>query len=113
MNLTIDDFKEGKWVEYMDDFMYADLSIDSAFINTNAHYYVLTIYKQGREYGIRRVYYKSGKLADLVYFRDGRKNGTEKEYYENGKLKHEWSFINNFLNGIDKWYDANGNEIKR
>lgn len=103
-NKTMNGLKEGKWVEYFDE--YADIIND-----TNAPYYKLTIYKAGKLCGKYREYYKSGKLMGEGFYIKDVPNGTFKEYNENGKLMSETTYING-VGGKTKRYDENGNEIK-
>jgi hypothetical protein len=105
-NLMVNGLKEGKWVEYAD-----DSSMDTE--DTNAPYYVLTIYNAGKATGIVREYYKCGKLyIESPSLMDDKLNGVAKEYYESGILKEETPYTNNKTNGVEKEYYENG-KLKR
>jgi antitoxin component YwqK of YwqJK toxin-antitoxin module len=100
-NLMVNGAKEGKWVEYID----TNYKVVS---DSNAPYYSLTMYKAGKEYGIRHGYYKSGKLLFETPYVDGKVNGVDKGYYENGTLMYEATNTNGKLNGLYKDYYKNG-----
>jgi len=161
-NLYKDSLKEGKWVEYWESYKvdnkkdsgvaipansikYSSYSVKNGVVNisnsiiayryttdTNAPEYFLTIYKEGKPYGVIRKYYKSGKLSEIIptvngkingnvkqYYESGRlgtetminegkRNGLERVYYENGDLKSEDDFINGRIDGVSKFYYENG-----
>lgn len=130
-NLIMNGKKEGKWCEYSN----GGLDITS---DTNAVYYILTIYKAGVPTGIVRKYYghhgvlcsespyKNGKLNGVqkIYrsykgslmvtlieekpYVDGEVNGIVKEYNINGGLKSELSYINGKAQGMKKQYFSDG-----
>jgi len=128
-NLIVNGKKEGKWIEYMEE-GYRDTQDTAAF------YYTCTIYKEGKPYGIQRVYYRSGKirfeypyvsgrlngmvkvfyesgvLYEEISHKDGMKNGIWKEYYENGKPYSEAPYANDLPSKLPKKYNEDGAEIK-
>jgi antitoxin component YwqK of YwqJK toxin-antitoxin module len=141
-NLMVNGKREGKWIVYeadMPDSVGDGVTYLSTHVvpkDSNAEYYSLIIYKNGKPDGIKRRYYMSGKLQSeckyikgkindttKMYYESGglsaimpikndNKNGVEKWYYENGKLKQETTYINGKEGGT-KHYDENGNEIKQ
>ncbi len=68
-NIKVSGIPEGKWIEYLDN----DIEVEEGEMmkpltnDTNAPYYVLTVYRQGYRYGIERGYYKNGKLYFVVH----------------------------------------------
>lgn len=70
---------EGEWKYY-----YEDLPL------------VMTLeyYKNGKLNGVRKVFYKSGELAEETNYKDGIKDGVSKIYLENGIVVEE-SFYKN------------------
>jgi len=102
-NLMVRGKKEGKWMEYRN--REGDISAD-----TNSPYYSLSVYRKGKPYGIVRVYdEESGKLfSELPYDAKGKENGIEKQYYESGKIEYERTYVNDKRNGILKEYYESG-----
>jgi antitoxin component YwqK of YwqJK toxin-antitoxin module len=60
----------------------------------------------GEEDGIGRMYYESGELKAVYPYKNGVEDGMEKEYYEKETYYKRGNVIN------IKNYDENGNEIK-
>jgi antitoxin component YwqK of YwqJK toxin-antitoxin module len=100
-NLYKDSLKEGKWIEYLN---YLDYFVEVS----KSDFYILTIYKQGKPYGIRRSYYKSGKLKEVTPYNNGCKNGISKEYFESGKISKLTPYTDGKINGVVKSYYENG-----
>jgi antitoxin component YwqK of YwqJK toxin-antitoxin module len=100
-NQVVNGLKDGKWVEYLD--VGSVVSKD-----TNAPYYQLTIYKDGKPYGIVREYHKGGMLASESPYLEGKKQGVERWYYEKGTLWFEIPFSYGIINGTQKAYYENG-----
>ncbi len=57
------------------------------------------IYVNGKLNGVRKVYYKSGEIAEEVNYKDGLKNGKYKSYAENGTILEESNFKNDLNDG--------------
>ena len=57
-------------------------------------------YVNGKLNGIRKVYYKSGKIAEETTYKDGSKNGTYKSYAENGIVLEESVYKNGEYDGL-------------
>jgi antitoxin component YwqK of YwqJK toxin-antitoxin module len=93
--------KEGKWLDYLD-------TNHMVTIDTNAPVYCLTVYKSGKEQGIKRYYSRNGVLLSEHPYIDGKANGVIKEYYENGKVKSEYSMIDGISDGRSAEYYENG-----
>jgi antitoxin component YwqK of YwqJK toxin-antitoxin module len=101
-NLTVNNLREGKWFEYMD-------SNNKRTFDTNAPYYVLLDFKEGKPSGIARQYYrKSKKLYSIALYIAGVENGVTKLYYENGNLMFEYPFTNGNQEGLVKGYYESG-----
>lgn len=100
-NLLVNGKKEGKWFEYK----------DSGFVkttDTNACYYLLSVYKADKKVGTARLYRKNGKLKSEGTFINGKEEGIEKQYYENGMLQKRISFKDGNQNGKEDEYDEKG-----
>lgn len=67
-------------------------------------------YINGRLNGVRKVFYKSGKIAEETTYKDGIKNGTYKSYAENGILLEESLYKNGQYDG-NAVYRNPSNEI--
>lgn len=59
----------------------------------------LEFYVNGKLNGIRKVFYKSGQLAEETTYYNGLKNGSYKSYAENGVVLEESNFSNGLYNG--------------
>jgi antitoxin component YwqK of YwqJK toxin-antitoxin module len=102
-NLMVRDRKEGNWMEYRNN--EGDISAD-----TNSPYYSLSIYHKGKLSGTMRMYdEESGELfMEIPYDAKGKENGIEKQYYESGKIEYERTYVNDKRNGILKEYYESG-----
>ncbi|HXP52567.1 MAG TPA: toxin-antitoxin system YwqK family antitoxin [Bacteroidia bacterium] len=58
--------------------------------------------------GVKKEYYKNGKLERETPYTNGKKNGTEKFYYESGELYSESPFTDDKANGVCKVYYKSG-----
>jgi antitoxin component YwqK of YwqJK toxin-antitoxin module len=56
-------------------------------------------YVGGQLEGVRKVFYKSGKLAEETNYKGGVKNGVYKKYSENGIVLEETNYENGEYNG--------------
>jgi len=103
-NPKVNGLKEGKWIEYFKQ------KNDSEVATKHKHapFYYLTIYKDGKPYGMVREYYKSGKLKLTMPYVNGKQNGLAKGYYENGTLFCEIPLTDSKINGVRKVYTAKG-----
>lgn len=52
----------------------------------------LELYKNGKLNGARKVFYKSGEIAEETNYKDGVKNGAYKSYAENGIVLEESNY---------------------
>ncbi|RZJ24605.1 MAG: hypothetical protein EOO48_14345 [Flavobacterium sp.] len=57
-------------------------------------------YKAGKLNGVRKVFYKSGKLAEEENYLNGVRNGAYKKYAENGTVLEESSYKNGQPEGL-------------
>ena len=63
-------------------------------------------YKNGKEHGSDRCWFKNGKLNWEFTSIDGKLDGTYKVWYENGQLKLEKKYILGKVDGASKeWYE--------
>jgi antitoxin component YwqK of YwqJK toxin-antitoxin module len=76
---------EGEWKYYHE---------NSAVIMT------LENYSKGKLQGVRKVYYKSEKIAEETTYKNGVKEGIYKKYTENGVVLEESNFKNNQYEGL-------------
>lgn len=67
-------------------------------------------YVNGKLNGVRKVFYKSGEIAEETNYKDGKKNGTYKSYAENGIVLEESNYKND-LNDGPATYRNLSNEI--
>jgi antitoxin component YwqK of YwqJK toxin-antitoxin module len=63
---------------------------------------IMTIeyYKNGKLTGVRKVFYKSGKIAEEKTYKDGIKNGIYKKYAENDVVLEETIYVNGEYDGL-------------
>lgn len=63
---------------------------------------IMTIeqYKNGKLTGVRKVFYKSGKIAEEKTYQDGIKNGVYKKYAENDVVLEETIYVNGEYDGL-------------
>ncbi len=67
-------------------------------------------YADGKLNGIRKVFYKSGKIAEETTYKEGVKNGIYKSYAENGIVLEETIYKNGLYDGPAIYRNAT-NEI--
>ena len=91
---------EGKVVnkQFEDDWIY--YHEDSPLVMTFEHY------ANGKLNGIRKVFYKSEKIAEEAMYIDGIKNGTYKKYAENGILLEETIYKDGEYEGLAIFRDV-------
>ncbi|MFN3754643.1 toxin-antitoxin system YwqK family antitoxin [Flavobacterium sp.] len=85
---------EGEWKYY---------HFDSPQIMT------LEFYEKGKLNGIRKVFYKSGQIAEETTYKNGVKEGMYKSYAENTVVLEESNYSNNQLDGLAIYRDATNN----
>jgi antitoxin component YwqK of YwqJK toxin-antitoxin module len=100
-NEKVKGLKEGKWLDYLNDKHYVT-------DDTNAPVYCLTVYKSGKEQGIKRYYSRQGVLISENTYTDGKLNGVSKEYYENGNVKSEYDMKDGISDGRAAEYYESG-----
>lgn len=61
--------------------------------------------------GITKRYYKTGKLAEIIYYENNKKEGLRTTYHSTGKPYKEQPYKNNKLDGICKRYDRDGHLV--
>lgn len=126
-NEEVNGLKEGKWIEFLDNWGWHTKDTG------NALYYTLTIYKHDEPCGMRRTYYRNGQLERAVYYmvgglvKRGRKynedgtvasgnflvigapkDGIGKRYFDDGRVKRKIIYAGGKRNGIAIWYYDNG-----
>jgi antitoxin component YwqK of YwqJK toxin-antitoxin module len=104
-NLTVNELKEGKWVEYYKFYPHSGLKVTT---DTSAPIYYLTIYSSGKPFGLVRSFYKNGKMESTSFYSNGQSNGISKKFYENGTVAMETSTLNGKLNGTSRMYYKSG-----
>ena len=70
----------------------------------------IELYKEGKLKGVRKVFYKSGKIAEETTYKNGIKNGLYKKYAENDIILEESNYVNGEFDGLTIYRDA-GNQI--
>lgn len=60
----------------------------------------IEIYVNGKLNGVRKVFYKSGEIAEETTYKDGVKNGVYKSYAENGTILEESIYKNGVYDGL-------------
>lgn len=68
----------------------------------------IEVYANGKLNGVRKVYYKSGEIAEETAYKDGIKNGTYKSYAENGIVLEESSYKNGLYDGQAIYKNVDG-----
>jgi antitoxin component YwqK of YwqJK toxin-antitoxin module len=68
-------------------------------------------YKNGKLNGVRKVFYKSSKLAEEINYSEGKKNGIAKTFAENGKQIDQHQYVNDMFDGIAIYFDGNGKKL--
>ena len=63
-------------------------------------------YVNGKLERVRKVFYKSGKIADETIYKDGIKNGTYKKYTESGILLEETIYKDGEYDGLAIFRDV-------
>ncbi|HXB13424.1 MAG TPA: toxin-antitoxin system YwqK family antitoxin [Bacteroidia bacterium] len=100
-NQVINGQKEGKWLDYLD----ANHWVTD---DTTAPVYCLTLYKAGKEYGVKRYYSSEGILMSENTYTEGKLNGLSKEYYSSGQVKSEYAMKDGISDGLATEYYENG-----
>jgi len=68
----------------------------------------LELYANGKLNGVRKVFYKSGEIAEETSYKNGIKNGPYKSYAENGTVLEESNYKNGQNDGLATYRDVNG-----
>lgn len=68
----------------------------------------LEYYKVGKLEGVRKVFYKSGEIAEEASYKNGVKEGSYKKYAENGVVLEESNFKAGNYNGPTTVRDVDG-----
>jgi antitoxin component YwqK of YwqJK toxin-antitoxin module len=66
----------------------------------------LEYYANGKLNGVRKVFYKSGVIAEETTYKDGVKEGLYKSYAENGIVLEESNFKNGLYDGMATYRTA-------
>lgn len=90
--------REGKWVYYHK---------GGEKINSE-EYYV-----NDKLDGIRKVFYISGSVSDVIPYKNGKMHGKVLMYSESGTVLKEENYANGMRNGESIYYDGNGKLIKK
>ncbi len=65
-------------------------------------------YKKGKLEGVRKVYYKSGEVAEEANYSNGKKQGSYKKYAENGVVLEEFQYKDDLFHGPALFRDPDG-----
>ena len=91
---TVNRLNEGEWKYYH------EASKDIKMIEK---------YENGKLSGTKKLYYKSGNLAEETQYTNGKKNGLSKIYTEKGVVLEEAFFKNGQYDGLAIFREPNGN----
>jgi antitoxin component YwqK of YwqJK toxin-antitoxin module len=70
-------------------------------------------YINGKLNGVKKVFYKRGKIAEETNYKNGLKEGIYKKYAENGVVLEESIYKNNQYNGIAIFRDSENNIVAK
>lgn len=85
--------KDGRWVEYH----------QGGVQVLNEEFYV-----NDKLEGVRKVYYKSGKLSEELGYKNGIQDGVSNQYAENGVKLREETYVNGVQHGKVTYRNADG-----
>jgi antitoxin component YwqK of YwqJK toxin-antitoxin module len=68
-------------------------------------------YENGLLYGVSKIFFKSGELAEVLHYKSGKLEGNAKRFSDEGVLLEELNYSNGKLNGLATFYDTKGNII--
>ncbi|WP_291113573.1 toxin-antitoxin system YwqK family antitoxin [Flavobacterium sp. UBA6135] len=93
---------EGKVVNklYEGEWKYYHLDMDQIMTLEN--------YKNGKLDGVRKVFYKSGELAEETNYKEGKREGSYKKYAENGIVMEELNYKNDLFHGPAIYKETDG-----
>lgn len=69
-------------------------------------------YSKGKLNGARKVFYRSGKIAEEANYKDGIKNGPYKKYSEKGAVLEDATYKNGEFDGAVIYNDDAGKTVK-
>jgi antitoxin component YwqK of YwqJK toxin-antitoxin module len=96
--LLINKGREGEWKYY---------HFESDVIMT------LENYKNDQLNGVKKVFYKSGDLAEETNFKKGLKDGVYKKIAENGVILEEINYRNDIFEGLSIFKNAKGELVSK
>jgi antitoxin component YwqK of YwqJK toxin-antitoxin module len=70
-------------------------------------------HKDGKPDGLWENHYEDGQLESSINYKDGKQDGLSKIYYKNGQLKVEGNYKNGKYNGLFNGYYENGHLIQQ
>lgn len=91
--LVVNKVYEGEWKYY---------HLDMDVVMTSEHY------KKGVLNGMRKIFYKSGEIAEETPYVDGKKEGVYRKYTENGTIVEETHYQNDLPHGPTTFREPNG-----
>lgn len=65
-------------------------------------------YQNDQLHGVKKTFFKNGKVTEIEEYKKGLKNGKKKIYAMTGQLLQEYEFQNDTLQGFSATYDADG-----
>jgi len=89
-----DTLPDGTWVAY---FKYDTSKIACSYV-----------YKNKIRNGIAEIFWKNGKIKEIVTYKDGKREGRNLEYYKTGLVKDETFYIKGQQHGLWIRYYENG-----
>ena len=70
-------------------------------------------YKNGKLEGERKVFYKSGKIAEETNYKNGIRNGVYRKYTETGVILEEANYVNGLYEGPAVYRDGLGQIVSK
>jgi antitoxin component YwqK of YwqJK toxin-antitoxin module len=103
-NKIVNGNKQGKWLIYLDE--------NSNLIDdrSQAKYYQLATFRDGKKIGIVRIYFMTGNIfREIPYTNEGDViEGICRKYYISGQLEYEAPYTNGVIHGLAIYYYENG-----
>ena len=65
-------------------------------------------YKNGKQDGLTKWWYKDGTLHYQGYYKDGEKDGKDSWWWDNGQLNSEEHFKDGKRDGLTRYWDPDG-----
>lgn len=74
----------------------------------NGTIHIETNYTNGKENGLKKLWYKNGQMKFELNYKDGRQDGKQRWWNENGQLLELFHYHEGKRHGLTKRWGANG-----